>query len=106
MRGICNKPQVKCGECPNQAFLAVSDEVIAAHLRGVDPAHPRGSEFVAGAYPLSADETCWFMAADFDGENWSADALAYLETCHLKEVPAVAAKRGNGYKALGYVLES
>ena|ERR1019366_6872713 len=25
VRGVCGKPQVKCGECPNQAFIALSD---------------------------------------------------------------------------------
>lgn len=32
VRGICGKPQIKCGECRNQAFIAVSDNVIASHL--------------------------------------------------------------------------
>lgn len=26
VRGVCNKPQVKCSECSNQAFIAVSDK--------------------------------------------------------------------------------
>jgi hypothetical protein len=26
--------------------------------------------------------------ADFDGDDWATDALAYLETCRLKSVPA------------------
>ena len=25
--GVCEKPRVRCGECPNQAFVAVSDRV-------------------------------------------------------------------------------
>jgi hypothetical protein len=33
---VCGKPQVKCGDCPNQAFIAVSDNQIASHLRGAD----------------------------------------------------------------------
>jgi len=33
-RGICEKPRVKCGECPNQAFLPVEDRVILDHLQG------------------------------------------------------------------------
>ena len=36
VKGICGKPHVKCGECPNQAFIPVSDNVIASHLRGGD----------------------------------------------------------------------
>lgn len=61
VRGVCNKPQVKCSECPNQAFIAVSDKVIASHLRGKDSARPRDPEFVAGVYPVLVDDTCWFL---------------------------------------------
>src|SRR5271155_241181 len=88
VRGVCGKPQVKCGECPNQAFIALSDNVIASHLRGADPGRSSGTEFVAGVYPVRGDETCWFVAADFDRDDWSTDALAYLETYRLSSVPA------------------
>ena len=32
--GLCDKPRIKCVACSNQAFLAVTDEVIDGHLRG------------------------------------------------------------------------
>jgi hypothetical protein len=35
-KGICGKPKVKCGECPHQAFIHLSDEIIERHLRGGD----------------------------------------------------------------------
>jgi hypothetical protein len=57
VRGVCGLPAVKCGECPNQAFLPVDDQAIFDHLRGLH---------VMGVYPLLQDETCWFLAADFD----------------------------------------
>ena len=74
--GICGKPKIKCGECPNQAFPAVSDAVISSHLRGKDVVSTRRSNegFVAGVYPLLRDETCWFLAADFDKQDWQRDA--------------------------------
>ena len=31
-RGLCGKPRVRCGACPNRAFLPVTDGEIAAHL--------------------------------------------------------------------------
>ena len=65
VKGVCRKPKVKCGECPHQAFIPPSDEIIERHLRGGDP---RSGDFVAGVYPLLSDETCWFLAADFDKE--------------------------------------
>ena len=98
VRGICGKPQVKCGECPHQAFIPVTDDIIEKHLRGGNGGRTSDGDFVAGVYPLLPDETCWFLAADFDGENWAADALAMLETCRAKGVPAALerSRSGNG----------
>lgn len=88
VRGVCNKPQIKCGDCTNQAFISVSDSMIEDHLRGRDGTKRSRSAFVAGVYPLLPDDTCWFLAADFDGDSWAADSLAYIETCRQKGVPA------------------
>ena len=96
VRGVCGKPQVKCGECPNQAFNALADSVIANHLRGTALGRPSGMEFVAGVYPILVDETCWFLAADFDGDDWSTDALAYLQTCRSRAVPAALERSRSG----------
>ena len=90
VRGVCGKPQVKCGECPSQAFIHVSNDVIECHLRGEDRirANGRGGDFVVGVYPLLFDDTCKFLAVDFDGENWSTDAFAFLATCRELDIPA------------------
>lgn len=96
VRGVCDKPQVKCGECPNQAFVAVSDDVIASHLRGKDGTRRGDAPFICGVYPLLADDTCWFLAADFDGGEWAADALALFETCRLNSVPAAIERSRSG----------
>jgi superfamily II DNA or RNA helicase len=71
VRGVCEKPRVKCGECPDQAFIPVTDEVVTEHLRG---------RLVMGVYPMLRDETCRFLAADFDGDGWRDDVAAYVET--------------------------
>ena len=98
--GICGKPKIKCGECPNQAFPSVSDAVISSHLRGKDLVSRRrnGDDFVAGVYPLLPDETCWFLAADFDKQDWQRDARAFVATCREKGVPATLerSRSGNG----------
>lgn len=84
--GICNKPRVKCGECPNQAFIPISDEIIRRHLGG--PSNKSTfTDFVAGVYPLLPDNTCHFLAVDFDGENWTSDAIAFVETCQKLNIP-------------------
>nr|WP_274709310.1 DEAD/DEAH box helicase [Nitratireductor luteus] len=94
-KGICGKPKVKCGECPHQAFIPPSEEIIEKHLRGGDA---RSGDFVAGVYPLLQDETCWFLAADFDKDSWADDARALLDTCHAKGIDAglERSRSGNG----------
>lgn len=100
VRGVCEKPRIKCSDCPNQAFIPVADDVIKNHLLGRNASHPRRPKdaFVAGVYPLLADETCWFLAADFDKQSWSRDVRAFLETCREKGVPAALerSRSGNG----------
>lgn len=95
-KGICDKPRVKCGECAHQAFLPVTDDVLASHLQGKDRKARSGGSFVAGVYPLLADGTCWFVAADFDKQNWVEDARAYLETCRRKNLPAALERSRSG----------
>ena len=58
VRGVCEKPRIKCAECPNRRFLPVTDDVIRWHLSGRDA---EGQPFVAGVYPLLQDETCFFL---------------------------------------------
>ncbi|MEO0810995.1 MAG: restriction endonuclease subunit R, partial [Pseudomonadota bacterium] len=100
VRGICGKPKVKCGDCQHQSFIAVSDKVIECHLRGEDRIRPngRGGTFVAGVYPMLFDDTCTFLAVDFDNDNWSDDASAFLATCRELDLPAALerSRSGNG----------
>jgi superfamily II DNA or RNA helicase/very-short-patch-repair endonuclease len=95
VRGVCEKPRIKCGDCPHRAFLPVTDEVIRWHLSGKDKA---GHEFVAGVYPMLADETCYFLAMDFDKDSWREDVLAVMETCRQLQIPAALerSRSGNG----------
>jgi hypothetical protein len=95
VRGICEKPRIKCAECPNRRFLPVADEVIRWHLSGQDRS---GADFVMGVYPMLLDETCFFLAADFDKATWRDDAAAFLETCRQLNVPAALerSRSGNG----------
>jgi len=95
VRGICEKPRIKCADCPHRAFLPVTDEVIRWHLSGRDG---QGKDFVAGVYPMLADETCFFLAIDFDKESWRDDVLAVMATCRRLDIPAALerSRSGNG----------
>lgn len=95
MRGICEKPRIKCADCPNRHFLAVTDEVVTWHLSGRDP---HGRDFVMGVYPMLQDETCFFLAADFDGDAWPEDAQAFLASARKLGIAAALerSRSGNG----------
>ena len=95
VRDICEKPRIKCTECPNQAFIKVSDDVIRQHLTGKDA---QNKDATIGVYPLLPDERCWFLAADFDKENWQKDVAAFMKTCSNNAVPAYVerSRSGNG----------
>jgi hypothetical protein len=96
VRGICEKPRVKCAECQNRRFLSVTDDVIRWHLSGRDA---DGKPFVAGVYPLLQDETCFFLAVDFDKRGWREDAAACGETCRRVDLPAAIERSRSGLGA-------
>ncbi|WP_225341144.1 DEAD/DEAH box helicase [Mycobacterium sp. WUMAC-067] len=60
-------------------YLPLTPEVVDAHLRG---------ETHIGLYPLSDDDTCWWVAADFDKEAAMLDALAYMKAARSYGIPA------------------
>ena len=93
VRGICEKPRIKCAECHNRRFLPVTDEVIRWHLSGQDD---QGQAFVAGVYLMLLDETCFFLAVDFDKAGWHEDATAFLEACRRLNLPAALERSRSG----------
>ena len=78
-RSVCCKPQVKCADCPNRALLPLTDEMIRDHLTG---------RHTVGIYPLLPDETCRFLALDFDKAEWRHDVSAFAGVCAQSDVPA------------------
>ena len=66
--GICNKPKIKCSECPHQAFPKLDAVAADAHLRGKQ---------TIGTYAIREDDTCTFLACDFDGTGWNKEIRVY-----------------------------
>jgi len=87
--GICEKRKTSCGRCTQRLFEPVTDAVIWNHLVG---------SIVMGVYPLLPNETCHFLAIDFDKETWREDVRAFMDTCSLEEIPASLerSRSGNG----------
>ena len=78
-RVLCRKPAIKCSECPNQGFLPLDEVAIKQHLTGAQ---------VMAIYPMLKNESCCFLAMDFDGsaslttgkEHWLDDIRAIMRT--------------------------
>jgi superfamily II DNA or RNA helicase len=96
--GICEKSKTRCDDCGFREFVPVTDDVVRNHLLGMDPQDRPGRDFTMGVYPMLPDETCWFLAADFDKAAWLEDARAFLETCKSCQAPVALerSRSGNG----------
>ncbi len=87
--GVCHKPRIKCGDCNHRNFAPITEQVIYKHLTG---------NSTIGVYPMLSDETCHFLAADFDKDEWKNDALAFALSCRELGVSAALeiSRSGNG----------
>ena len=87
--GVCDKPRVKCSNCSNQLLKPLTDVIVFEHLAG---------KHTIGVYPLLTDDTCHFLAADFDEADWREDVSAFAQSCREMGVPAALeiSRSGNG----------
>jgi len=85
----CNKPKVKCMECPHQAFKSLDQQAIYNHLSGKQ---------VLGLYPLLKDDHCWLLAADFDKSDWQEAVKAFRKACLESDIFCAVerSRSGNG----------
>ena len=86
-RPLCQKPKVKCHQCPHRVLVPLSDGVVRKHLSG---------DVTVGIYPMLPAETCRLLAVDFDKDGWQGDALAFLATCRSHSVPAAFERSRSG----------
>ena len=87
--GICLKPKGKCVNCAHAEYCAYDAAAIESHLRG---------KAVLGVYPLLQDETCHFLAIDFDEESWRADVAMTVQAARESAIPCSLeiSRSGNG----------
>ena len=93
--GVCEKPRIKCSDCSNRLLLPLSDAVIYAHLAG---------DHTIGIYPLLEDDTCYFLAVDFDEAEWRDDACAFVQSCEELGVPVALEISRSGQGAHAWVF--
>jgi superfamily II DNA or RNA helicase len=92
---MCEKPRVKCGDCANRLLIPLSDAVIYKHLAG---------DHTVGVYPLMEDDSCYFLAVDFDEAEWRDDARAFVQSCAELGVPAALEISRSGQGAHAWVF--
>jgi len=87
--GLCEKPRVKCSECPNQNFPPLDHSAVHLHLTG---------RHTIGTYAIREDDSCIFLAADFDGDGWMQDIEAYRRAAEQMgiSVGVERSRSGNG----------
>lgn len=92
--GICHLPQMKCADCNYRSYAPVTDKVIYLHLSGKD----LQCRDVVGIYPILPDETAYFLAIDFDEENWMDDVSEVRQVCKEYHIPVSVERScsGNG----------
>ena len=97
-REVCEKPKIKCSVYPHQNFPSFDDKTVDKHLRG---------QKVLGIYPLLPDDTCHFLAIDFDGDGWQADITILRKVCTEQAIPVSIerSRSGNGAHVLFFFSE-
>jgi superfamily II DNA or RNA helicase len=95
--GVCEKPRIKCSDCGHRSLMALTDQTIFDHLAG---------RHTVGAYPLLANDTCHFLAVDFDDAEWREDAKAISRSCSELGVPVALEVSRSGEGAHAWVFFS
>jgi len=93
--GLCEKPRIKCSDCGNRLLIPLTDAVIYNHLAG---------EHTVGVYPLLEDDSCYFLAVDFDEAEWQEDARAFVQSCDELGVRAALEISRSGQGAHAWVF--
>jgi len=74
---------------PHKSYSKLSEATIIAHLEGRE---------VVGIYPLLENNTSWFLAVDFDENNWRTEIIKLFEYCSQHQLPSYIerSRSGNG----------
>ena len=83
------KSKIAEDEHGNRRYQALTDDKVRRHLNGQD---------FLGVYPILKDETCYFVALDFDKKEWKTAAVSLLHIAQTLGIEAhlERSQSGNG----------
>ena len=92
-QGVCNKTKGKsCKSCQYRINKPITRETVKKHLY---------HNSTIGIYPLLEDESCHFLAFDFDDKkdenHIKEDVLAFASTCDKYEIPIGIERSRSGH---------
>lgn len=89
---VCKKPKVKCTDCSHQNFLSLDELAVESHLKG---------NSTIGTYAIRSDDSCRFLACDFDETSWQQDVLTFQDAASSIGIEAAIerSRSGNGAHA-------
>ena len=90
--GVCVKPKGSCSKCENRELVALSNAILYAHLSGKDG---YGRD-VVGLYPILPDDTCYFLAIDFDDGDWKDNVSEVRNICASWNIPCAVERSRSG----------
>jgi superfamily II DNA or RNA helicase len=94
---LCKKPKEKCSVCAHKAYAPLDEKAIDDHLRG-------HNNLVVGIYPLCLDETCYFLAIDFDEGEWQKDISKLREVGSEFAIPIAIERSRSGKGAHAWIF--
>jgi superfamily II DNA or RNA helicase len=89
-RYLLRKHKIAGGTFQNYSdkkYLPLTDLEIEKHI---------GGEQHIGIYPLLQDNTSWFIAADFDKENWFEECKLLIAACRVNGISAYLERSRSG----------
>jgi hypothetical protein len=86
---------VKGARHEDRGYLPLTAKVLESRLKG---------EVHVGQYPLLDGDRCWWLAADFDGQEAMFDALMYVKAGRALQVPVAFEVSRSGAGAHAWVF--
>lgn len=85
----------RLSDFPNKKLKLLTVETVLSHLEGKE---------TIGIYPLLEDNTSYFIAADFDKQNWQEDCKNFVNICKEYNIPVYLERSRSGTGAHSWIF--